>query len=105
MSEELQKRISDAYLNPTFTDGQVLLHTDMNEIVSVTKTGINENYYDIQKIINGTTTVANSTKLDGATLSKYINGDLGNNDNTVPTSQQVKAYVDAKIAEITDLVS
>ena len=42
--ENLVKRIGDAYLNPNFVDGQVLLHTDMNEIVSVTKTAINENY-------------------------------------------------------------
>ena len=46
--ENLVKRIGDAYLNPNFVDGQVLLHTDMNEIVSVTKTAINENYNDIQ---------------------------------------------------------
>lgn len=100
MSDELQKRIGDAYLNPTFADGQVLLHTEMNEIVSVTKTGINENYYDIQRILNGSLVPDNSTKLDGATLSKYVDGELDNNDNTVPTSQQVKAYIDAKIAEI-----
>lgn len=102
MSENLIKRIGDAYLNPTFTDGAVLLHTELNEIVSVTKTGINTNYYDIQRIINGTEGYipANATKLNGATLSKFIDGELENNDNTVPTSQQVKAYIDAKIAEI-----
>lgn len=100
MSEELTKRIGDAYLNPTFTDGEVLLHTEMNEIVSVTKTGINENYYDIQRIINGTTGYipANAIKFNGATLSKYIDGELKNDDTTVPTSQQVKAYIDSKIA-------
>lgn len=100
MSEQLVKRISDAYLNPTFTDGQVLLHTTMNEIVSVVKTGINENYYDIQRILNGTLVPDNATKLNGATLSKYVDGELEADDNKVPTSQQVKAYVDAAISEL-----
>lgn len=97
MSEELRQRIGDAFLNPNFKDGEVLLHTTLNEIVSVTKTGINENYYDIQRIINGSLTSGNAMKLDGATISRYVDGELANDDNTIPTSQQVKAYVDSVI--------
>ena len=44
MEKELVERITDPYLMPIFTDGQVLQHTDLNEIVSVVRTGINENY-------------------------------------------------------------
>lgn len=95
----LNKRIGDAYLNPDFVDGQVLLHTTLNEIVSVTKAGINENYYDIQNILNGTLLPANSQKLAGASLSKASVETLQSDDTKVGTSQQVKAYVDNKIAE------
>lgn len=95
----LNKRIGDEYLNADFVDGQVLLHTTMNEIVSVTKTGINENYYDVQKIINGDLPPANALALAGATLSKASVETLQSDDNKVGTSQQVKAYVDNKIAE------
>lgn len=102
MKKELIKRITDPYLMPIFTDGQVLQHTDLNEIVSIIRTGINENYYDIQRIINGEEyfVVGNSKKLDGASISRYVNGELSNDDNTIPTSQQVKAYIDAQIAKL-----
>lgn len=100
MSEELRKRIGDAYLNPTFVDGQVLLHTQLNEIVSVVKTGINENYYDIQRLINGDLSVNNSEKLNGALLSRYLDTTLQEDDNLVPSSQQVKAYVDKAIEDV-----
>ena len=100
MSEELRKRIGDAYLNPTFVDGQVLLHTQLNEIVSVTKAGINENYYDIQRLIKGEYSVGNSEKLNGALLSRYLDTTLQEDDNLVPSSQQVKAYVDKAIEDV-----
>lgn len=100
MEEILIERIGEAYLNPTFVDGQVLLHTTMNEIVSITKTGINENYNDIQRILNGSLLPANCTKLNGATLSKAIDGQLQGNDETVPTSQQVKQYIDTAVQSL-----
>jgi hypothetical protein len=100
MEETLIERIGEAYLNPTFVDGQVLLHTTMNEIVSITKMGINENYKDIQRIINGALVPDNSTKLNGATLAKAIDGQLQSNDNTVPTSQQVKQYIDTAVQSL-----
>lgn len=99
-NETLDKRISDVYLNPIFSDGDTLLHTQLNEIVSVTRIGINENYYDIQRIVNGTKTVGNSQKLNGATLSKLVDGTLTDSDTKVPTSAQVKAYVDSEINKI-----
>lgn len=100
MSEELRKRIGDAYLNPTFVDGQVLLHTQLNEIVSVVKTGINENYYDIQRLIKGEYSVGNSEKINGALLSRYLDTTLQEDDNLVPSSQQVKAYIDTEIEKV-----
>lgn len=100
MSEELRKRIGDAYLNPTFVDGQVLLHTQLNEIVSVAKEGINENYYDIQRLIKGEYSVGNSEKINGALLSRYLDTTLQEDDNLVPSSQQVKAYIDTEIEKV-----
>jgi hypothetical protein len=102
---ELNKRISDALLVPNFVDGQVLLHTDLNEIVSVTKLGINENYYDIQKIINGETVPADSLKLAGATLSKQSEESLQNDDTKVASASQVKSYVDGKVLDLTTLIT
>ena len=100
MEETLIARIGDAYLNPVFKDGEVLLNTDLNEIVSVVKTGINENYYDIQKIQSGAIPVGNASRLDGASLSKFVTETLQNDDNKVPTAAQVKAYVDSEIAKL-----
>lgn len=100
MTEELVKRIGDEYLNANYSDGQILTHEELNEIVTITKTGINENYNDIQKIQNGSQQVGSSKKLDGAVLSRFSDGALDNNDNTVPTSQQVKNYIDSRISEI-----
>ena len=100
------KRIGDNDMTSEFVDGSVLLHTDMNEIETLTKTGINANYEDIQKLQDGTLTVqtavnatnatnaTNSTQLSGATLSKYADETLQDNDAKIPTSKQVKEYVD-----------
>ena len=90
------KRISDSTLNTDYKDGQILQHTDMNAIVSVLKEGINANYEDIKKIQNGETNAGNANALSGAGLSKYIDEELQDDDNKIPTSQQVKAYTDAK---------
>lgn len=94
MNENLIKRIGDEYLQANHKDGETFLHTDYNEFLSIFKTSINENYYDIQKIIKGTLKVYNTTKLDGATLSRLVNGSLSSDDNTIPSSKQVKSYVD-----------
>lgn len=94
MNEELIDRIGDNYLIPDYKDGDTLLHTDYNELLDIAKTAINENYYDIQKIQGGSTNVGNSNKLDGATLSRSTDGDLENDDNKIPSSQQVKKYID-----------
>lgn len=90
------KRISDSTLNTDYKDGQILQHTDMNAIVSVLKEGINANYEDIKKIQSGETNAGNANALSGAGLSKYIDEELQDDDNKIPTSQQVKAYTDAK---------
>lgn len=101
------KRIGDNDMTSEFVDGSVLLHTDMNEIETLTKTGINANYEDIQKLQDGTLTVqtavnatnaVNATiasQLSGATLSKSTDEDLQDSDTKVPTSKQVKDYVDS----------
>lgn len=98
---ELYDRIGETDLNPIYVDGQPLQHIDLNNIVSVTKQGINENYYDIQKLQNGEKSAGNSDKLSGASLSKYIDETLQADDNKVPSSQQVKAYVDEQIQSFT----
>lgn len=95
---ELYNRIGETDLNPTYKDGQVYQHTDINSQVAIIKTAVNENYYDIQKLQNGTKTVGNAKKLDGATLSRYIDEELQADDDKVPSSQQVKGYIDGQLS-------
>lgn len=101
---EYYKRIDENDLKGNYTDGSVLLHTDMNKIEILTRDGINANYEDIQKIEDGSITVENAnsalnaenaSQLDGATLSKSSVETLQNSDVKVPTSKQVKDYVDS----------
>ena len=99
MEEDLYERIGEADLNPTYKDGQVYQHTDINNMLSILKTAVNENYYDIQRILNGTKTVENANSIDGATLSRYLDETLQADDNKVPSSQQAKAYMDDLFAE------
>ena len=98
MEEELYKRIGEADLNPTYKDGQVYQHTDVNNMLSILKAAINENYFDIQRILNGEKIAGNADKLDGATLSRALYETLQPNDNKVPSSQQVKEFVDGELA-------
>ena len=95
----LYDRIGETDLNPTYKDGQTYQHTDINQQVSIIKTAVNANYYDIQKIQNGQKTVGNANQLDGATLSRYIDEPLQADDNKIPSSQQAKAYMDSLLAE------
>lgn len=95
----LYDRIGEADLNPIYKDGQVYQHTDVNNMLSILKTAVNENYYDIQKLENGEIDTGNAKKLDNATLSRYLIEELQANDDKIPSSQQVKAYVDAKLSE------
>jgi hypothetical protein len=96
---DLLKRIDDKYLNPTYVDGEVLLHTTMNELVSVVKTGINANYDDIQKIINGQT-VVDVKKVDNASVSRFLNETLQDDDNKISTSKQIREFVTGLIGNI-----
>jgi len=95
---ELYNRIGETDLNPTYKDGQTYQHTDINQMLGILKTAINENYYDIQRLLNGGKIVGNAKKLDGATLSRYIDEELQSDDNKIPSSQQAKAYMDALFA-------
>lgn len=99
--ETLYDRIGEADLNPIYKDGQVYQHTDVNNMLSILKTAVNANYYDIQKLQNGEISVGDAEKLDGATLSRALDETLQSDDNKVPTSQQTKAYVDAIFEEYT----
>lgn len=96
------KRIDDNFLKADHTDGEVLQHTDLNELESVVKTAINANYTDIQKMQDGSIPVSSASSLKGidgdATLSQYITETLQPNDNTVPTSLQVKNFVDSMLS-------
>ena len=94
MEEDLYERIGEADLNPTYKDGQVYQHTDINNMLSILKTAVNENYYDIQKLENGEKSVENANTLDGAKLSRYLDETLQADDNKIPSSQQTKAYID-----------
>lgn len=97
--ETLYDRIGEADLNPTYKDGQVYQHTDVNNMLSILKTAVNENYHDIQRLENGEKTVGDADKLSGATLSRSIDEELQADDNKVPSSQQAKSYMDALFAE------
>ena len=99
--DTLYDRIGEADLNPTYKDGQVYQHTDVNNMLSILKTAVNENYYDIQKLENGTKSVGNADKLDNADLSRYIDEELQADDNKVPSSQQVKNYIDSQLSAFT----
>lgn len=99
MEEDLYERIGEGDLNPTYKDGQVYQHTDINNTLSILKTAVNENYYDIQRLESGAKTVGNATTLDGAGLSRYLDETLQADDNEIPSSQQVKAYVDNLFAD------
>lgn len=94
MEEDLYERIGEADLNPTYKDGQVYQHTDINNMLSILKTAVNENYYDIQRLENGEKSVENANTLDGAKLSRYLDETLQADDNKIPSSQQTKSYVD-----------
>jgi len=93
-------RIDDNFLRADYQDGEVLQHTDLNELESVVKTAINANYEDIQKLEDGTLTSGNASKLSGAELSKLFDENLQNTDDKIPTSAQTKAYVDSAISNI-----
>lgn len=93
-------RIDDNFLRGDHVDGEVLQHTDLNELENVAKTAINANYEDIQKLQDGTLVISNSEKLNGASLSKFADETLQNSDTKVPTSSQVKQYVDGAISNI-----
>lgn len=91
-------RIDDNFLKANHTDGEVLHHTDLNELENVIKTAINANYEDIQKIQDGTLAVSGASSLKAdegvAILSQYSTEALQANDSKIPTSLQVKVYTD-----------
>ena len=91
-------RIDDNFLKADHSDGEVLQHTDLNELESVVKAAITANYLDIQKLEDGTISVAGATSLKGtdgvATLSQLINENLQPSDSKIPTSLQVKSFVE-----------
>ena len=99
MEEDLYERIGEGDLNPTYKDGQVYQHTDINNTLSILKTAVNENYYDIQRLESGAKTVGNAITLDGAEFSRYLDNTLQADDDRIPSSQQVKAYVDALFSD------
>ena len=103
------QRIGKDYLRADWQDGEIIQHTDLNELETVVKAAINANYEDIQKIVDGTYTVESASNISGTTLSKYADETLQNTDDKVPSSLQVKAYVDAAkqeaIAAIPDDIS
>ena len=70
-----------------------ITYSDLEQMQDVLKKGINLNFNDIIKIGNGTKTVGNSSKLDGATLSRFTDEVLQDDDNKIPSSKQVLKYI------------
>ena len=97
---DYEVRIDDNFLRGDHVDGQVLQHTDLNELESVAKIAINANYEDIQKLQDGTIMIGNAERINGAELSTYSEETLQNSDTKVPTSMQVKQYVDSEIENL-----
>lgn len=93
-------RISSDYLKAQWRDGEVLQHVDLNVIEAIVKGGINENYYDIQKMLDGTYTVGSAKSVANASLSKMSDESLANDDNKIPSAMQVKNYVDTEITKV-----
>lgn len=91
---DYKERIPENLLPANYEDGEVLQHTDMNRIELVIRTAVNENYKDIQKLQDGTLASGNSSKLSNATLSIQENEELQDSDTKVPSSRQVKTYID-----------
>ena len=97
-------RIGENYLKGEWKDGEILQHNDLNEREILIKAAINANYTDIQKILDGTYIVGSAAGISGATLSKYADESLANTDDKIPSSLQVKSYVDAAKQEAIDAI-
>lgn len=93
-------RIPEAELPSNFVDGEVVGHTDLNKIISILKAGVNANYADILDIIEGTITVDNAVKLDGASLATSSELTIGADDAKVPTNGLVYTYLQTIINEL-----
>ena len=99
-------RIDDNFLKADHSDGEVLQHTDLNELERVVKTAINANYLDIQKLEDGIIPVSVANSLKGAygnaTLSQSVSETLVPSDNKIPSSLQVKNFVESVVNMIKD---
>lgn len=86
----------------------IAINIDDNDVTINSTVDLSDVEWDIDNIINGTQTVGNSLQLDGASLSKFVTEVLQDNDAKVPTSKQVKEYVDSGLSTRlvkTDIVS
>ena len=99
-------RIDDNFLKANHSDGEVLQHTDLNELERVVKTAINANYLDIQKLEDGIIPVSVANSLKGAygnaTLSQSVSETLVPSDNKIPSSLQVKNFVESVVNMVKD---
>jgi hypothetical protein len=100
MTMDYEVRIDDKFLKGDHKDGEVLTSSELNELENVVKTAINANYEDIQKLSGGELPVGDASTLAGASLSSYNDETLQNSDTKVPTSMQVKQYVDGAVSGI-----
>lgn len=97
---EYNVRIDDDHLTSSWSDGDLIQHTYLNELETLVKNGINENYRDIQKMETGEINIGSSSKLDGASLSRYSDEELQNSDSKVPTSMQVKQAIPTRFSDL-----
>lgn len=93
-----EERIDENFLKGDHVDGEVLHHTDLNELEDVVKTAINANYLDIQMMQDGSKPVSGATSVQAnegvAYLSQLSEETLQATDSKFPSSAQVKSYVD-----------
>lgn len=92
------ERIDENFLKGDHVDGEVLHHTDLNELEDVVKTAINANYLDIQMMLDGSIPVSCAASISAdegvAVLSQLSEETLQASDSKIPSSAQVKSYVD-----------
>lgn len=96
-------RITDDLLPADFQDGDVLTHTDINKIITVLKTAINQNYVDMTDTDNNLDVV--KQQLGDTWVSKYADTTLLNSDDVFPSSRQVINYINPNtISEVLKLL-
>lgn len=109
VKEFVDVSLSDKLIATNIKAGtDIAINIDDNDVTINSTVDLSDVEWDIDNIISGTQTVGNSLQLDGASLSKFVTEVLQDSDAKVPTSKQVKEYVDSGLSTRlvkTDIVS